>query len=365
MQVSNMIKILGMPFLAALLIDAGASYADLVHLKNGRVLEGEVTEQTDSYLEIKLKVAKAKFPNGEIESVEKKELPEGFFGTEEEKVKPAVSQKKSARGKKTAQAEGYSEPEKLIYSISMKASYEKENKKDKQEEKIYAKADTNLPEGESVKVNLKRKNFVIESKYVNVKYGGFFATFGPFDKSLMPGIYTVEAEFPPGAEKREGWAVREVGVGSDKDIKAWEERAKSEMTQAIMELQGLSLSLYNNYQLNKERFDKKKWYDWSENWHSQLEVLQRTFNGFSKGYVVYLYPEAQQNILISAQNLKRLYDAYATEVEDSIRVSKQIVDIKEHAEKVNSLIHAYGRSFSSAQKDISSDTLAKWAKPGF
>jgi len=162
--------------------------ADVIYLRNGRTLEGEILGQTETYLEVRLKAVKAKFNIDDVEAIEKKDLPEGFF--KEAKVDIKEPQK---------QAEGYSPPPKPSYAIKLKARYRDEFNR----EVIDIEAKTNLPEGILVNVYFKRSDDVIASLRTPVKNGKFFARLGPFESKLSSGKYTVEAESASGPDTKE------------------------------------------------------------------------------------------------------------------------------------------------------------------
>ena len=76
-------------FLAAFSTCA-VSYADIVMLKNGRSLEGEIIEESGTTMTLRTKIGKVVFKRADVASEERRELPEGFFGEKAEE-KPQVT----------------------------------------------------------------------------------------------------------------------------------------------------------------------------------------------------------------------------------------------------------------------------------
>jgi len=157
-----------------------AAMADDVHLKNGKILVGEVTEETDTYLKIKLKVGEATIKMSDVESVEKKELPAGFFA--EEKVPPEKKEAAEALGQKAKGEKNKKEkPEKPQppYNTIVVAKYSVENSKDV----IDVKGTTKLPDKTLIYVFFKKaRNLILARK-------PFFKIFRLFSKSIVLFLY--------------------------------------------------------------------------------------------------------------------------------------------------------------------------------
>ena len=155
-------------------------FADVIHLKNGRTVEGEMIEKTDTNVEVRLKSLTVKFDVKDIQSVEKKEIPNNFFVKED-----------STRSD-NLKVEGYSAPpENPSYKLVTKATYRKiENK-----EMVEVEGDINLPEKSTIYVALKKDNNIIDSVQIAVSGNKFIAYLGPFAIPLSAGDYKVETSY--------------------------------------------------------------------------------------------------------------------------------------------------------------------------
>lgn len=166
-----------MIILTILLILAAPVFADVIHLKNGRTVEGEIVAQTDTYLEARLKSLTVKFDLKDVQSVEKKGLPEDFFvkhySTRSDKLK----------------AEGYSAMESSPYKIVTKATY------DKFKDLVEIEGDVDLPEKATIYVALKKDNNIVDSLQTAVTGNKFAVRFGPFVNPLAAGDYKVETVY--------------------------------------------------------------------------------------------------------------------------------------------------------------------------
>lgn len=76
-------RMLSILILVAAMISPQQAQADLLHLKDGRVLEGRVTEETATHITFETMIANIRVvervPRAAVKSLEEKELPEGFF----------------------------------------------------------------------------------------------------------------------------------------------------------------------------------------------------------------------------------------------------------------------------------------------
>ena len=160
-----------------MILASAPAFADVIHLKNGRAVEGEIVEQTDSYVEVRLKTLTAKFDLKDVQSVEKKELPGNFFVSEV-----------STRYDKL-KAEGYSEMDNSPYKIMTKATY------DKFKDLVEIEGDIDLPEKATLYVALKKDNNIVDSLQTAVTGNKFAVRFGPFVNPLAAGDYKVETVY--------------------------------------------------------------------------------------------------------------------------------------------------------------------------
>jgi len=139
------------------------AYTDDIHLKNGKTLVGDMTGETDEYVEIRLKTGKVKLRASDIKSIEEKELPPGFFKEDkppvEEKVSADVSSNTIEKDDEPKKKEGSGKDpksSKLKYNISIEAKYS--NKES--QEIIDVNGVTDLPSGALIYVFFKRLNTI-------------------------------------------------------------------------------------------------------------------------------------------------------------------------------------------------------------
>lgn len=288
----------------------GTSSADIVYLKNGKVLVGEIINQNDEYLEMKLKIGKAKVGLNGIESIERKEVPPGFF-----ELEGVVSGKDDAGGK-TIIVDGNKKP--FVHTISLEARYAKENL----QEMVDIEGNTDLPDGALVYIFLKRLDGFVSSKEVTVSGGKFSARLGPFDKPLPGGKYSAVADFFPYRQPPEVISIVRKAGASDTDIihaarsltidkgndpKLSEKRIKDDMMALITELQSLRNDLNTAYAANKKRFDSHGWSKWADAWLSRLRRVERKLSENSEEKFP-LYPKAAEDLAIASQYLTALYE---------------------------------------------------------
>jgi len=72
----NTVKIIFIAFVLGAL--GGRAFADLVILKNGSQIEGQISEETDSGITLQFEGGSVDFSRSEIQTIEKKPLSEGF-----------------------------------------------------------------------------------------------------------------------------------------------------------------------------------------------------------------------------------------------------------------------------------------------
>lgn len=327
--------------------------ADDIYLKNGRIVQAEVMEQTDTYLEVRTKVGKIKFSLNDVQRVEKKELPGNFF--EEKKkpasqAKPAVTEKPVPTGGAAAKpaeetasaaeeeaadiAEELAEDraEKLAASqpapvaaantMSVTAKFEEVNKK----AVIRANGTTTIPDGALICVFFKRLNEYIVAGECIAQNKTFDITFGPFDKPLIPGEYNVQAVFMPekqseefkkalkgkGANKLEASCT--LYVGNIEKARENEASAKKEILSIISDLEGLRAELEEAYRSNRNNFNGQAWQEWSDKWFEKFKKVR--IRAQKSDPLVSLYPETRKSMPMSITYLSDIYLAVTKDLKD-------------------------------------------------
>lgn len=316
------------------LLSCGHLYADVVRLKNGRALEGEVLEKTDKSVVIKTKVAKVTVDTRNISSIEEKALPEDFFAKKTSKAK---------EGKKTAkEAETVQEEEKTSKPLlALEAKYFKNQ--NTSAEFVDVEGTTCLPDKALIYIFLKRLDSYIVTGKAVVKDGRFSMTFGPFEKQIPSGNYNVDADFI--LEKQSEEVLKQ--VQKDKDNKklelihsscpltvekpgTGEAEVKAELESVVFELKALYNELDKVYHAHKAKFDARAWDEWSGIWVSRVraeksKIEQRSLKGFS------LFPDSEERLEAAATTLLNLHAARSIEFKDPKGFARRRSDPKARA----------------------------------
>ena len=180
------------------LLGRPSASGDVIHLNNGRDVEGEITEETGEAVILKIKIGQVIIKKGEIKAVEKKELAPGFFDDTSENVTPKEG------GQAEAQKSG----------LAIKAAY----KKLSSGEAIVIEGTTDLPPNTVIKFVLKSPVETIQARKEKIDKSPFSVKIGQSsNKKIPPGSYVVEAVFSP--DEQEDEAVKEKVKGL-KEIKA-------------------------------------------------------------------------------------------------------------------------------------------------
>lgn len=298
------------------------THADIIHLKNGQALEGEVIKEDNEYIEIKIKIGEAKISRNDVESIEKNELPEGFFN--DAGILDEKSGSESLQSENTKQETSVQEEKKIIYEVSVEAKFLKED--DKGVVEVYGK--TNFPEGVLIYVFLKKLDIFIASLEVPVKEGQFFSRLGPFEKELPFGEYIVEAVFMPERQAKNvieklseserqlisGYYVLQ--IGSNEEIGQNEKECIEEIESIFIELEILFRELDNNYKINLDNFNPSSWDTWSKDWLlRQGKVREDVWIRMQK-YFIPLFPELDAALVNIVDTIYILYNRYSMRFKD-------------------------------------------------
>ncbi|MDD4879544.1 MAG: hypothetical protein PHR22_03720 [Candidatus Omnitrophica bacterium] len=306
------IYLLSLVFLAAFSASAVSS-ADVVMLKNGRSLEGEILEENDTTMTLRTKIGKVVFKRADVASEERRELPEGFFGARAEE-KPRVTVNPVP-----LKAEGYGEANSGKFNLNVSA----EMKKIYNGDAVLVKYKTNLPQKTVLFLQVRALNQVIVTRKHAVEGRSFAIRFGPFgEKRFSPGIYVVEVsciasrqESEEIKKKLEGVgdivAAAEIRVGSPDEAEGVTGKRRKELLAELRELDSLYGKLSLEYESQKKEFDKEKWESFTSGFEGAIQKIKDADLAYRKAAIVMDYP-AQENAKIAiADILRKLRIRYA------------------------------------------------------
>jgi len=289
------------------------SSADVVTLKNGRSLEGEILEENNTTMTLRTKIGKVVFNCGDVASKERRELPEGFFGARAEE-KPRVTVNPVP-----LKAEGYGETNSGKFNLSVSAEMRKTYNGDA----ILVKYKTNLPQRTVLFLQVRALNQVIVTRKHAVEGQSFAIRFGPFEeKRFAPGLYVVEVsciasrqESEEIKKKLEGVgdivATAEIRVGSPDEAEGATGKHRKELVAELKEMDNLYNKLSLEYESQKKKFDKEKWESFTNGFEGAIQKIKEADQEYRKAAIVMDYP-AQENAKISiADILRKLRIRYA------------------------------------------------------
>ncbi len=271
-------------------------YGDIIHLKNGRAIEGEIMEERDDTVSFKTKIGQVTFRRDGIISLEKKELPPDFF---EEETEEKMSQPNETAPK----AEGYKNVGPQRFNLNVEAKLKKRLDGDA----ILISGTTNFPPKTVLYLIVKTPSQIIAVFKKSVKSPSFSSQVGPFgDKGIPPGSYIVEAVFSP--EKQENEKMREILadtkemvatsgiiVGTPEEIEDRISNRRAELASQLKELDRLYNELSREYEAQKD-FNEARWNTWLLKWQSQLETI-KSLNESHKGKAIVLDFSLQENVM--------------------------------------------------------------------
>lgn len=294
-------------------------YGDVVHLKNGRLIEGEVIEETDNAVNLRTKIGKVVFQRNELESIEKRELPADFF----ESLQPRIKKKELTQPtEKKSGAEGYSEIKPPKFNLNINAEFKRLLEGDA----ILVNGTTNLPQKAVLYLIFKNHSQTITVRKEIIEGASFSVTIGPFgDKRIPPGSYIIEALFSPErqeterikemlADAKEIIATSNITVGSLDEAQNKATKRKSELAAQLKELENLFDELDDRYLTQKNNFNEGSWNAWSLKWQSRLNSIKSSFGDYRNKTLVLDFP-AQENVLEEIiYDLELLWNRYTAEL---------------------------------------------------
>jgi hypothetical protein len=316
----------GRIFLVALAVFfmTASSRADTVVLQNGRTLEGRIIEQTDDYLEIKLGSGKMRLGRKDIKSFEIKEPAEGYSIVDMPEIKDEAAV-----------------PKPFVTDIKLKAEFTKD--------KVFVSGTSSYPNNTPLRIYFMQGDSMITVKESRVKRGEFYVAFGPFEKEIMAGKYTVLAEAMTGVEKvySEPFTLT---IGTIERVKVDETRAREYLADVAQEAGDLYEELNRAYDNNKVSNDELEWIEWSKKWMSKVNAAGQRFEENSKAYLISLHPVSQRRLQFCFHQLPLLLRAYTIDLNSAgAKPSEQAFPMQ----NTEVLKQSFDRALSETKHDVS------------
>lgn len=259
------------------------------------------------------------------------------------------------------------EEEKPMYQIGLTATYRKD--KNTSTEFVDVEGVTALPDKALIYIFFKRLESYIATGKALVKNGHFSITFGPFDRQILSGTYSVEADFMPGKQPED--LIKRIRTGKDnkkvelvhgscaliveksEGAELGEEEIRTGMESLVSEVQNLYYELDKTYNEHKGRFEAKAWRRWSENWLLRVKKVRSELQQYSqKGFS--LFPDAEESLQSAAGLLLNLHTARSMELEDPEEMAQRARDPKARAGP-EALTKCFEDNLDRALKEIKSD----------
>ncbi|MDP3786796.1 MAG: hypothetical protein Q8R05_04510 [Candidatus Omnitrophota bacterium] len=289
-------------------------YADVVLLKNGRQIEGEIIEETDNAVRLKIKIGEVTLQQDQILSIEKKELSPDFFEVElPPKPKPTKVELK---------AEGYQTVTALKFNLNIEAEFRRSFDGDT----VLISGTTNLPPKSVLYLSLKTPSQTVAVRKLFVENSTFSDRIGPFgNKRIPPGRYIVEATFSPERQESEGAkrilaeteeirTATDLSIGSVHEIEERTNKRKSELAPQFSELKRLYDELNIEYEAQKKNFNEGGWNTWSLKWQSQLGAIKSSNEDYRNKMLALDFPEQENALNEVIYDLNLLWNRYAAEL---------------------------------------------------
>ncbi len=298
-------------FLAAFSTCA-VSCADIVMLKNGRSLEGEIIEESGTTMTLRTKIGKVVFKRADVASEERRELPEGFFGEKAEE-KPQVTVNPVP-----LRAEGYGEASAANFNLSVSAEVKKLNNGDA----ILVKYTTNLPDKTVLYLTVKALGQELITRKQKVRGQSFAIRLGPFEeKRFSPGLYTVQVSCAVSRQESDEIkkqlgdiddivASAELRVGSPGESEQATGKRKKQLVSELKELGKLYNQMTAEYGSQKKKFDREKWDSLSESLKADLKAIKDVDSDYRKSVIVMDYAAQESMKMLIVSTLERMSILY-------------------------------------------------------
>ncbi len=296
-------------FVFILLVRPSAS-GDVVHLNNGRDVEGEITEETGEAVTLKIKIGQVVIKKDKIKAVEKKELAPGFFDDTSGNV----------THKEGVQAGG--QPEAQKSGLAIKAEYKKLSSGDA----IVVEGTTNLPPNTVIEFVLKSPVETIQARKEKIGKSPFSVRIGQSsNKKIPPGSYVVEAVFSPDGQEDEAVkekvkglkeikAESEVTVGVPEEVENLVDKRRSELISQIKGAAGMYGELTGEYEAQKAAFNKAAWNARALKWQAKINDIKSSIAKYHTKVANFDFALQESNLNEVAYSLERLISRYTDEL---------------------------------------------------
>ena len=320
--------------LSAAILAQSVSYADVVALKNGRSLEGEIQEESGNIIVIRTKIGKVKLERKVIASIEKKELPGDFYNEETaEKAQPKAEPQPrpliSADPGIPLKAEGYGEASADKFKLSVSAELKRLSNGDA----VLVKYKTNLPPKTVLYLVVKSLGQELVTRKQTVKSQSFATRFGPFEeKKFAPGLYTVQVSCMISSQESEEVkkqlgkiddivAAAELRVGSPEGSEQVTGERRKQLIAELKELERIYNEMNAGYISQKKEFDREKWDSLSAGWKDHLKKIKDDDADYRARMIVMDYA-GQENIkMMELYALQRMLLVYTEDLYKSNNLS--------------------------------------------
>ncbi len=288
------------------LLGRPSASGDVIHLNNGRDVEGEITEETGEAVILKIKIGQVIIKKGEIKAVEKKELAPGFFDDTSENVTPKEG------GQAEAQKSG----------LAIKAAY----KKLSSGEAIVIEGTTDLPPNTVIKFVLKSPVETIQARKEKIDKSPFSVKIGQSsNKKIPPGSYVVEAVFSP--DEQEDEAVKEkvkglkeikaesgVTVGVPEEVENLVDNRRFELISQIKDAAGMYGELTGEYEAQKAAFNKAAWNARVLKWQVKINDIKSSIAKYHTKVANFDFALQESSLNEVAYSLERLISRHTDEL---------------------------------------------------
>lgn len=290
----------------------GSAPADEIHLRNGRVLQGEIVEESGDEVVLRMKLGKTIVPRKEIASIAKKALPEDYF-----EAPGGMPGKAPAVGEKT-------QDDKVPYDFKVAASYEPQG----DNVLVAVSGDAALPNGATVEVLIKRRDRFIASGRTSVFDNRILMDFRFSKRRFFPAVYVISVIFMP---ERQSPDVRKIlqsnfafgprvntveascslYAGRIREIIEAEVGAKCEVGTAIAKLEMMQSELSAKFAAAKKNFNAREWDKWSYTWMLYMRGIQKKQDPRNS-----FFPKADEAVTMAANSLLKLWQYCNLELRD-------------------------------------------------
>jgi hypothetical protein len=329
--------------LAGFILVCGSCRADEIKLKNGRVLRGEVGE----------------------ESIDKKVLPDDFFKATDETSEETQPETAVTPGDEKIK------DDKLPYDLKIGASYEPQG----ENARVTVSGDAILPDGSSVNIFISRRGGIIVFGTTSVFGNKYSMDFKVSRRRLFPAVYTVSVIFMPdkqtpdianllkgnfalGSRPRTVESSCRLNAGTFGEIVETEVRAKCEICASLAKLEAMQRELSRKYSEAEKKFNAKEWDRWSNTWSLYMRGVQTKRDSRNS-----FFPKAEDAVAVAANSLLKLFQLCSLELKDPVFFNKMKKDpkVRVKPEEFMKLLdeRTFGELLDSIRADASMPRMGK------